>query len=104
MNALAIAVSGVVLVILGVYSVLTSRNLMRMMASLEVTFNGVLLIVIVLAVYTYSLGYPGAYAGLLVLAAIVLTAVEVAVLAAAILLTYRVKGSVMVDKVKELRG
>ncbi len=104
MIAEAAVVSGIALLAYGLYSVLTSRNLLRMLASVEVAFNGVLLLVLVLALHAYSKGFEAAEAGLLVLAAIVLTAVEVAVLAAIILLTYRVKGSVMVDKVRELRG
>ena len=102
--ALCTVVTGVVLLFYGVYSALTSRNLLRILASIEVAFNGSILLVLLLALYAYATAGTGAYAGLLVLVAVALTAVEVAVLTAIILLTYRQKGSISVEKVRELRG
>ncbi len=93
--------ASLVLVFAGVYSLLASRNLLRILVSIEVAFNGVILLVLMMALA--SSGSP-VQAAALVLFAIALTAVEVAVLTAIILLTYRVKGSIVVDKVRELKG
>ncbi len=102
--AMSVVVSGILLVFYGIYSMLTARNLLRVLTSIEVAFNGGILLVLVAALYAYAVYGSGAYAGLLVLVAVALTAVEVAVLTAIILLTYRQKGSISVEKVRELRG
>ena len=98
-----LAVTAAALIFFGSYSLLTSRNLIRVLVSIEAMFNGVLVLVLLLAAISTVYASPLEPA-MLVVFAVALTAVEVAVLTAIILLTYRSKGSIAVDKVRELKG
>ncbi len=93
------------LIAIGVYGVLTSANVLRMLVSIETLFNGVI-VALLLSMLARGSGTISLIVdtGILVLAAVILTAVEVAVLAAIILLLYRTKQTVGVEDLKELRG
>ncbi|MET1101887.1 MAG: NADH-quinone oxidoreductase subunit K [Pyrodictiaceae archaeon] len=93
------------LVALGTYGVLTSRNMLRVLVSIETVFNGVILVVLVTILSSVRVSpSPVIDASMLILFAIILTAVEVAVLASIILLLFRTKKSVMVEDTRGLRG
>jgi len=94
-----------ILVALGIYGALVSRNVIRILASIETIFNGIVVAVIVLIIFTMqSPGTPIIDASILILFAIILTAVEVAVLAAIILLLFRTKRSVSTTRIRDLKG
>ena len=94
-----------VLVALGVYGVLVSRNTIRILASIETMFNGIILALLVLIVFSIqSTPAPIIDASMLILFAIILTAVEVAVLAAILLLLFRTKKTVSTSEISDLRG
>ncbi len=107
MSAIPVLVSwlAAVLVALGIYGALVSRNAIRILASIELMFNGVVLAIVSLIVFSMQTPTaPVLDASMLILFAIVLTAVEVAVLAAIILLLFRSKKSVSTESIAELRG
>ncbi|KSW12072.1 hypothetical protein CF15_04655 [Pyrodictium occultum] len=84
----------------GLYGVMTARSLVKLFISVEVFFNSVVLT----AAYTGLVAgaRPGFYSVLL--ATIMLTIAEIAVVAALLILVYRKKRSMSVDLLKETRG
>jgi len=84
----------------GTYSLLTSKNIVRIIVSIETLFNGFVLSIIVIGIQT-GLIYDSA---LFASTVIVLTTVEIAVLAAALVLLYHKRRSIMVEDLKEIRG
>ncbi len=94
-----------VLVAMGMYGALVSRNAVRVLASIELLFNGVVLAVLDLILFSLQVpGAPVLDASMLILFAIILTAVEVAVLAAIIILVFRTKKTVSTRKLAGLKG
>ena len=84
----------------GVYGVLSSRSLLRLIVSIEVLFNSIILSA---AYIGYVAGAdPGFYS--LLIATVALTIAEIAIVAAILVLVYRRKRSLDVDLLREIRG
>ena len=84
----------------GVYGVMASRSLVRLLASIEVFFNSVILSA---AYIGYLVGAdPGFYS--ILIATIVLTIAEIAIVAAILVLVYRRKGSLDAEVLREIKG
>ncbi|NPA04715.1 MAG: hypothetical protein GXO09_01290, partial [Crenarchaeota archaeon] len=77
-----IATTIFVLMVAGIYGILVSRNMIRLLICVETLFNAILLSIVAVGASTSRL----TSFGLLGLMAIVLTAVEVAVLTAVLVL------------------
>jgi len=84
----------------GVYGVTSSRTLIRLLVSIELLFNAVILA----SAYIGSIvgADPGFYS--LLLATIVLTIAEIAIVTAILVLVYRTKGSLSADALREVKG
>ncbi len=84
----------------GIYGVMSSRSLLKLLVSIEVLFNSIILSAAYIGVLIGA--GPGFYS--LLLATIVLTIAEIAIVAAILVLVYRRKRSVQTDLLRELRG
>ncbi len=84
----------------GIYGVLSSRTLLRLVVSIEVLFNSVILSAAYIGFVSGA--DPGFYS--LLIATIALTIAEIAIVAAILVLVYRRKGSLDVDLLREVRG
>ncbi len=85
---------------LGLYGMLTSKNLVRLLISIEVLFNSVILEA---AYIGYLAGLsPGFYS--LLITVIALTIAEIAIVIALVALSYRRKKSLEIDVFREARG
>lgn len=84
----------------GIYGVTSSRSLLKILVSIEVLFNSIILTAAYIGVVVHA--GPGFYS--LLLATIVLTIAEIAVVAAILVLVYRRRRSLEVDALRELRG
>ncbi|MET1129079.1 MAG: NADH-quinone oxidoreductase subunit K [Thermoproteota archaeon] len=84
----------------GIYGLLTSRTIMRLLVSIELLFNSVVLAAAFTG-FMLSAG-PGFYS--LLIAVIVLTIVEMAVIVALVVLLFRRKQSLELDALKEVGG
>jgi len=84
----------------GTYNLLTSKNIIRIIVSIEALLNGFVLSIVVVGIQT-KLIYDSA---LFASTVIVLTTVEIAVLTAALVLLYHRKHSIMVEDLKEIKG
>jgi len=84
----------------GLYGVMTSRNLVRLLVSIEVLFNSVILE----AAYIGFLAglSPGFYA--LLITVVALTIAEIAIVIALVALSYRRKKSMDMEVFREARG
>ncbi len=84
----------------GIYGVMTSKTLIRLLVSIELFFNS---IVLSAAYIGYTLGVdPGFYS--LLIAIILLTIAEMAVIVALVVLLYRRKKTLELDAMMELKG
>lgn len=96
-----LGVSAVVFAI-GVYGLLTSRNMIRMLLSAEVIFNASLLALLTLSVET---PYPGpVLGGDLALLSIAIAAAEVGVIVSVAVLLFRLKSTLDVYELKTVEG
>lgn len=84
----------------GIYGVMASRSLLKLLVSIEVLFNSIILTAAYIGVVVHA--GPGFYS--LLLATIVLTIAEIAVVAAILVLVYRRRRSLGVEALRELRG
>lgn len=104
MNGAAMAVlvylAAAVTAAAGLYGIMSSRSLLKLLVSIEVLFNSVILS----AAYIGAVARagPGFYS--LLLATIVLTIAEIAIVAAILVLVYRRRKSLATDLLRELRG
>lgn len=84
----------------GLYGVMTSKTLVRLLISVEMIFNSVILSATFIG---YVVGVdPGFYS--LLIATIVLTIAEIAIVSALLVLVYRRKYSLDVDALREIKG
>ncbi len=90
-----------VLFSLGVYGLITRRNIIRMLLSAEVIFNAALLAFLALSSVNSGLAAPG---GALVIIAISLSAAEVGVIVSIAILMFRKTGSLDVYELSEFKG
>jgi NADH-quinone oxidoreductase subunit K len=90
---------GVVLFSIGLAGVLTRKNLLIILMSIEVMLNGVNVTLV-----AYSRYYDDSYGQTLVLFAMLVTAAEVAVALVMAVGLYREKGSLNVDLFHRLKG
>ena len=96
-----LAVSAVVFSI-GVYGLMTSRNMLRMLLSAEVIFNGALLALLSVSLHTPS---PGpVLGGDLALLAIAIAAAEVGVIVSVAVLMFQLKSTLDVYELKMVEG
>ncbi len=100
LEALMVSITIFVLMTVGIYGILVSRNLIRLLICIETLFNAILLGIVAVG---SSTGNTLSF-GLLGLMAIVLTAVEVAVLTAVLILLYRRRRSLRLEALRELKG
>jgi len=84
----------------GIYGIVTSRSLLRLLVSIEVLFNSIIASAAYIGVV--SRAGPGYYS--LLLATIVLTIAEIAVVAAILVLVYRKRRSLATGLLRELKG
>jgi NADH:ubiquinone oxidoreductase subunit K len=84
----------------GIYGVLASRSLLKLLVSIEILFNSVVLSAAYIG--AVSRAGPGFYS--LLLATIVLTIAEIAIVAAILVLVYRRRRSLSTDLLRELKG
>ena len=94
--ALAIALIGI-----GVYGIITKRNLIRILISAEIIGNGVNIILIAFSTYSSSFSITGQSLALLIIA---LSAGHTAVGLALIMLFNRRYRTIDLEKAKELKG
>ncbi|RDD53931.1 MAG: NADH-quinone oxidoreductase subunit NuoK [Candidatus Korarchaeota archaeon NZ13-K] len=92
--------SGLLLSI-GVYGVLTRRNMIRMLLSAEIIFNAALLSLLSLA--SLDSGY-GPVGGALALISISLSAAEVGVIVSIAIMMFRMKGTLDTYELRKFRG
>ncbi len=93
--------TSIVMFCIGLYGLLTRRSLIRMLLSAEVIFNAALLALLSVASISKAFGPSG---GALALLAISLAAAEVGVIVSVAILMFRVRESLDVYKLRELRG
>jgi len=84
----------------GIYGIMTSKSLLRLLVSIETFFNSVILSAAYIGVV--SRAGPGYYS--LLLATIVLTIAEIAIVAAILVLVYRRRRSLATGLLRELKG
>jgi len=84
----------------GIYGVMTARSIVKLLISIEILFNSVVLTASYIGVVTGA--DPGFYS--LLLATIVLTIAEIAIVAALLILVYREKKNLSTDLLTELKG
>ena len=90
----------IMLFIAGLYCILVTRNLMRVLIGLELLMKAVTLLLIVAG---YAVGRTG-LAQAIVITLIVIEVVVIAVMAGVILSIYRHTGSLDASNVKDLKG
>ncbi|NIN51894.1 MAG: NADH-quinone oxidoreductase subunit NuoK [Nitrososphaeria archaeon] len=83
---------------IGVYGLASKRNMLRMLLSAEVMFNGALL-----ALLTLSTTTEAATGGVIALLAIGLAAAEVGVVVSIVVLMFQVKRSIDIYEIRKLR-
>lgn len=98
--AVMVYVAAVVSSAAGIYGIVTSRSLLRLLVSIEVLFNSIIASAAYIGVV--SRAGPGYYS--LLLATIVLTIAEIAVVAAILVLVYRKRRSLATGLLRELKG
>ncbi len=86
---------------IGLYGLLTRRNIIRMLISIEVIFNAALLLLLVMASMSAAYKPTGVVLGLL---AISLASAEVGVVVSIAILMFRLKRSLDVYEIMESRG
>lgn len=91
----------VILLVLGFYGIMTKRNAIRMLFSIELVYNAVNIVVIVLARYLQPTIIVGQ---VVVLFTIAIAATEAAVGLALILVIYRLYGTIDIRKLRKLKG
>ncbi len=84
----------------GIYGIMSSRTLIRLLVSIELLFNSV----IMASAYIGTIvgADPGFYS--LLLATIVLTIAEIAIVAAILVLVYKTRRSLRTDLLREVKG
>lgn len=95
-----LTLSGLLLSV-GIYGLLTRRNMIRMLLSAEVIFNGALLSLLALASLDASYGPVG---GALAVISISLSAAEIGVNVSIAIMMFRMKGTLDTYELKEFRG
>lgn len=83
---------------IGVYGLASKRNMLRMLLSAEVMFNGALL-----ALLTLSSTTEAVTGGVIALLAIGLAAAEVGVIVSIVILMFQVKRSIDIYEIRRLR-
>lgn len=86
---------------IGIYGLLTRRNIVRMLLSAEVIFNGALLSLLALASLDANYGPIG---GALAVISISLSAAEVGVIVSIAIMMFRMKGTLDTYELREFRG
>ncbi len=84
---------------IGVYGILSKRNMIRMLLSAEILFNSALLALVSFTSYTKNV-----YGYFLVFLAVGIAAAEVGVLVSLAILLYRRRGDIDVMEVDKLKG
>jgi len=84
----------------GIYGVMTARSIVKLLISIEILFNSIVLTASYIGVVSGA--DPGFYS--LLLATIVLTIAEIAIVAAILILVYRKKRSLSTDLLSEIKG
>jgi len=93
--------TSVIMFCIGLYGLLTRRSLIRMLLSAEVIFNAALLALLSTASLSQDFRPAG---GALTLLAISLAAAEIGVIVSVAILMFRLRESLDVYELKELRG
>ncbi|MEM0017647.1 MAG: NADH-quinone oxidoreductase subunit NuoK [Candidatus Korarchaeum sp.] len=86
---------------IGIYGILTRRNMIRMLLSAEIIFNAALLSLLSLASLDASYGTVG---GALAVIAISLSAAEVGVVVSIAILMFRMRGTLDTYELRKFRG
>jgi len=84
----------------GIYGIMVSRGLIRLLVSMEVLFNSIILTAAYIGIVVGA--DPGFYS--LLLATIVLTIAEIAILTAILILVYKRKHDISLEAVRRLKG
>ncbi len=92
---------GLFLFLTGLLGTIISKNLLRILISLEIMFCGITLNLATFAVYSDGTHFKG---GILALFVLVMTAVHIAVGVAIAFNIYGLKGTVDIEEVGELKG
>lgn len=92
---------GLILFLTGLLGTIISKNLLRILISLEIMFCGITLNLAVFSVYSDSTHFKGVILAIFVL---VMTAVHIAVGVAIVFNIYGFKKSVDIEEIGELKG
>lgn len=84
---------------IGVYGILSKRNMVRILLSAEIIFNSALLALVSFTSFTKNI-----YGYLLIFLAVGIAAAEVGVIISLAILLYRKKGDIDIMEVGRLRG
>ncbi len=92
---------GLFLFLIGLLGTIISKNLLRILISLEIMFCGITLNLATFAVYNDSTHFMG---GITALFVIVMTTVHIAIGATIALNIFHLKGTVDIEEIGELKG
>lgn len=90
-----------ILLSLGIYGLLTRRNMIRMLLSAEIIFNAALLSLLSLASLDASYGPMG---GAIAIVSISLSAAEVGVIVSIAIMMFRMRGTLDTYELRSFRG